>query len=87
MRTSINGKEAPWPEDVQRIWRERVGDQREQVDREVGVTIVSANYFTPRPYVDKYNTGSRDTGFTYVARALPAGRPQVCYCNWIEDKR
>lgn len=71
MRTCINGKEASWPFEVQAKWEGTAHI------RSLG-TIVDANYFTPRPYVDEWNRGSRDEGFTYTVHPPgSAGVPQV----------
>lgn len=77
LRTSINGKPAPWPEAVQAKWIAATKDWP------VGdaVQVTDSNYFTPRPYVDEYNRGSRTEGFTYTIRRLPfsyCDGPQVC---------
>lgn len=60
MITQINGKDAPWTPVIQQKWdccMQDVTDPR---------LVWQANYFTPRPYVDEYNRGSNDEGFTYV---------------------
>ena len=63
MQTSVNGKEAPWTEDIEAKWRE--------VALPEGVStgdVKSCNYFTPRPYVDTYNKGSREEGFVFTVK-------------------
>ncbi len=63
MKTQINGKDAQWTDAIRAKWDSTIvgapGDQR---------PIISANYCTPRPYVDNYNAGSREEGFTFVKR-------------------
>lgn len=63
MKTQINGKDAEWTDAIQSKWDNALttapGDQR---------PVIQANYFTPRPYVDAYNSGSREEGFTYTRR-------------------
>ena len=64
MNTQINGRPASWPEDVLVKWRARwiaTGDERQYEG-----TVSYCNYYTPRPYVDEYNRGSRKEGFVYV---------------------
>lgn len=39
----------------------------------------AANYFTPRPYVDEYNQGSKEAGFT-----VTFGR-RVYQWHWIPE--
>jgi hypothetical protein len=60
MKTSINGKPADWTPEIRAKWdaaMERIDDPR---------PVTDSNYFTPRPYVDQYNCGSREEGFTYI---------------------
>jgi hypothetical protein len=59
-RTTINGKDAVWPENVVALWQSIMAN----VDDERPVT--NANFFTPRPYVDEYNRGSKEAGFVYI---------------------
>lgn len=70
--TSINGKEAPWTDAVRALWAQVVAAHFSGETR----PVARANYFTPRPYVDQYNTGSDQSGFIYVV-----GR-DVCYHNF-----
>lgn len=64
MKTTINGKEAEWSEEILakwiKCWR-GTGDPRDYE-----TTVSASNYFTPRPYVDEYNQGDKKEGFTYV---------------------
>lgn len=58
--TSINGLPAAWsPEIVAKFNAalRSIDDPR---------PVVSANYFTPRPWLNHYDTGSKTEGFTYV---------------------
>jgi hypothetical protein len=82
VRTAINGKDRAWPEEIQQLWHTRV----ENADPKwLNVKIEYANYFTPRPYVDEYNRGSRQAGFTYTVRKVEsAGVPSVWQCAWQE---
>lgn len=59
MERLVNGKPGEWPERVERLWKEKVlfGD---------GETCERANWFTPRPFVDEYNQGSKTEGFVYT---------------------
>ncbi len=62
MKTSINGEEAPWTEEIQAKWDEAMDvDGAPDLDK-----VVRANYFTPRPWRSEYDQGSRDEGFIYV---------------------
>lgn len=62
MRTLINGREAPWPPEVQALWDTLVAIDLVDPER----TCYHANYFTPRPYVDEYNRGDVREGFTFI---------------------
>ena len=59
METKISGHSAVWTHEIWEKWNALWDTPSESV-------ISEANYFTPRPYVDEYNTGSNDEGFTYV---------------------
>jgi len=62
MTTTINSQPADWPPEVWAKWHTFA----EHADPKLTDDPVrGANYFTPRPYVDEYNTGSRDEGFVY----------------------
>jgi len=62
MITSINGLEAAWTRAIWRLWHTIA----EEADPKLTtVPVTRANYFTPRPAVDEYNTGSRTYGFVY----------------------
>ena len=63
MKTSINGTPATWPAAIWRLWNTHA----DACDPKLTVlTVVAANYFTPRPYVDEYNRGSGEEGFVYT---------------------
>ncbi len=77
MRTSINGKPAEWTPAIWAKWHTFL----DAVDPKhvVGVTVLDANYFVPRPRVDEYNRGSREEGFVYtIRRAGEYLSPVVC---------
>jgi hypothetical protein len=76
--TQINGHAATWTSAIWRRWY-TVADDADPKWR--GVTVSLANYYTPRPYVDEYNRGSRYTGFTYTLQ--PGNR--VCMVEWPEE--
>lgn len=61
MRQSISGKPAPWTPDIQAKW-DKVISEPNMPD---GV-VTHANYFTPRPYRNEYDRGSKDEGFVYT---------------------
>lgn len=61
-KTSINGKPAEWNAEIRELWALVVAAH---FDKETRPTV-SANYYTPRPYVDEYNRGSDRSGFVYV---------------------
>lgn len=65
MTTSINGTPADWPPEVWTKWHTAAdcADPKFYVGE-----VTTANYFTPRPYVDQYNRGDRKEGFTYTIR-------------------
>ena len=60
-RTEINAVPNKWSERIRALWDSRVAPKIEG-------TVVQANWFTARPYVDSYNAGSTEEGFTYVIR-------------------
>lgn len=57
IKRSINGKPAEWTPAIQAKW-----DSFEKPD---GI-VTHANWYTARPYVDEYNTGSTKEGFVYT---------------------
>lgn len=61
MQTSINGKEAEWSPEIRALWNATA-------DGRPHGKLISANYFTPRPYRNEYDQGSRDEGFTYTVK-------------------
>jgi len=60
--TIVNGKPAEWTDDICKLWQLVIAAHFEGETRSVS----RANYFTPRPYVDEYNSGSNQSGFTYT---------------------
>lgn len=74
VQTLENGKPALWPESLHKLWLAKTADWSE-ADR---ARVYYINHYTPRPYVDDYNRGSRYEGFTYILS--PAA---VCYLEWI----
>jgi len=74
MRTCINSKEATWTSDIWNLWNSRAVPAFAK-----GESCSSANYFTPRPWVDEYNRGSRYAGFLYTVQ--PGNR--ICLTQWI----
>lgn len=70
MKTSLNGKEAEWPE-VVRVRFEELMAERPPAN------ITSAAYAARRPYVDEYNRGSNEHGFVYTI-----DERKVCYV-WL----
>jgi len=63
MTTTINGQPADWPGDVWAKWYTVANEADPKLTTE---DVSTANYFTPRPYVDEYNRGSREEGFVYT---------------------
>lgn len=63
MRTTINDEPAEWTPEIWAKWH-TVADDADP--KYTGERVTSANYYTPRPYVDEYNRGSREEGFTYI---------------------
>ena len=77
MKTTVNSQPAAWSAEVVALFRERVESKLTD-----GETISSANYHTPRPYVDEYNRGSDKAGFVYIVQ--PGNH--VCYVNWYAQE-
>jgi hypothetical protein len=73
--TSINGQPAEWTPAIWALWHTHADDADPKY--RVG-DAHDANYFTSRPYVDQYNRGSREAGFTYTV-----GR-RVYQVSWRE---
>lgn len=68
---SINGKPAPWPQEVCDLFAQKCPKlEKEEI-------VVSVNYFTPRPFVDEYNRGSDKEGFVYSLNDR-----RVCFIEW-----
>lgn len=61
--TSINGVKAEWDDTIKEKWKKIVKDLEEA---KITGKITRSNYYTPRPYVDQYNSGSEEEGFCYV---------------------
>lgn len=81
----INGVEREWPEEIQKLWERKVEASPSSIIKD-GDRVTTANYFTPRPRVDEYNTGSRQAGFTYTLYTKgSAGLPKVYQCAWHEE--
>lgn len=76
MNTSIRGQPDEWPEEVWKLWQEKVAPLFKE-----GETCSSANYFTPRPYRNEYDRGSKEEGFVYTI--YPG--PHVCFVEWIPN--
>jgi hypothetical protein len=72
--TSINGKDAEWTPEIWEKWNRTMAGIKDQRP------VTRSNYFTPRPYVDEYNSGSDYEGFTYVRKAWPID--QVFQVQW-----
>lgn len=70
IETSINGKREEWSDRIWSKW-DSVANER------WGGEVISANYFTPRPYRNEYDRGSEEEGFTYTMRTHNHGI-QVC---------
>jgi hypothetical protein len=63
MVTQLNGKDAPWTPELYAAWERIIAESGATAD---DPPVGKSNYFTPRPYVDEYNTGSHHWGFTYT---------------------
>jgi hypothetical protein len=72
--TTDKGVEVVWTPEILALWDKRVAPRFKEGER-----CSTANYFTPRPYVDQYNRGSNRAGFTYVVQ--PGNH--VCQETWI----
>ena len=71
MKTSIQGKDAPWSPKIKELFAEKLPPL------ESGEVVTDANYFTPRPFVNEYNQGSRTEGFVYTLN-----NRRVCFVEW-----
>jgi hypothetical protein len=76
MRTLISGKDAPWPGEVWKLWREKVATPAFAADLS-NFPVLSANYYRPRPYVDEYNRGSDKEGFLFDIRH------RIYFVEWV----
>ncbi len=56
---NVNGKPAAWTPEIIAKWNGVVDGRPEG-------RVISANYYTPRPYVDEWNRGSSTEGFVYT---------------------
>ena len=59
MHTTINGKDAEWTPEIRAKWNAATEGRPDG-------TVSHSNYYTPRPYRNKYDRGSTDTGFCYI---------------------
>lgn len=71
MKTSILGQNAPWPPKIQDLFAEKLPRL------ESWEVVTDANYFTPRPFVNEYDQGSRKEGFVYTLN-----HRRVCFVEW-----
>lgn len=78
--TMINAKPAEWDEFIWELWEQTAKRFR---DNEA---CLNSNYFTTRPYVDQWNSGSSEYGFTYTAQKANDPYPVVCQMTWIDYK-
>ena len=62
-KNSVPAAPESWPSYVQ----QRLARLEQQVADE-GYMLLSINWFTPRPYIDEWNVGSREEGFVYTAQ-------------------
>lgn len=74
MRTTINGSEAEWTPEIHAAWAEALAYLKRLDPRSPLPIVVSCNYFTPRPFVDEWNRGSKDRGFVYVTDTRAVGQ-------------
>jgi hypothetical protein len=74
MRTTINGQDAEWSEEIRAKWHTFADAADPKLMRGV---VLSANYYTPRPYVDEYNRGSGEEGFVYSIKLPDRELPYV----------
>lgn len=65
LETQINSQPAEWTEEIWKLWYTYVDHADRKMYDRIGVPH-QANYFTPRPYVDEYNRGSKTRGFVYT---------------------
>jgi hypothetical protein len=80
METTINGKPAEWTQAIKDLWEKLVVPRIGK-----GETITTANYYSPRPFVDEYNRGSNKEGFVYVVHGTPEAEcgGHVCFAERV----
>jgi hypothetical protein len=61
MQTSVSGEPSAWTADIWRKWNAVTAEPTMPEGK-----VTSANYFTPRPYVNEYDRGSDKEGFVYT---------------------
>lgn len=61
----INGEPANWSGEIFAKWVSTIEDFRSK-NPEVRGEVTSVNYFSPRPYVDQYDRGSKTEGFMFT---------------------
>lgn len=79
MQTFINGTPVEWTDAIRTEWDAQASG------RPAG-TVLTVNYFTPRPYVDAYNRGDIKTGFVYTLKRHQYAEPEVLYVTWYTDE-
>lgn len=62
LKTSINGKPAPWTREIWKLW----SDKAATLPFRDGELVTDCNYHTPRPYRNEYDRGTTDEGFVYT---------------------
>ena len=66
--TSINAKPSVWSGDIWRKWRQvarGINGAWAKIGKGPAV-VTHANYYTPRPYMNEYDRGSKAEGFIYT---------------------
>lgn len=62
MITTVNARATPWPEVIWQKWE----SCRPMNDNGTPAPVTYSNYFTPRPYMNEYDRGSKEEGFVYI---------------------
>ena len=61
MKESVNGARQTWTDEIRAKWVKAWRGHEDDM-----ALVTSANYFTPRPFRNEYDRGSRDEGFVYT---------------------
>jgi len=83
MITSINGVKKNWNSEIKELWEFWA---LPKINKKEEVKIISANYFTPRPYLDQYNLSTDKEGFVFTVKTI-TGYSVGCIQRYLKKRK